>query len=92
MAAPSAYVGNESKYPMWMGVDKVLGIIYPILIFIGIVLIVVGLGKLLMDRMNDQSITSDLMFLGGGIVLILIRAVVGPAIEDIAFQQMYPTT
>lgn len=80
----------EEKFELWQSVNVVTNIIYTFIIVIGIIAFLVGVILMLISKFNEQAITTPLIFIGVGVGLILLRALIGPAIEKIAFGQMYP--
>lgn len=80
----------EDQFPLWATTKAVLDVIYPLFVVVGIILLVVGIIMLFISRFNEQSITGPLIIIAVGIGLIVIRALLGGVIEDIAFRQMYP--
>ena len=75
----------------WLMVEAVLSPIYTVMIIVGILVTVIGIILLFIARFNEQSITGPLITIAVGAALILVRALVGPVINEIAFNQMYKT-
>lgn len=85
-----AFADDFDDYPLWRTTQAVLNIIYPIFVVIGILLLIIGIILLLINRFNEQSLTGPLIILAVGVALIVIRALLGSVVTEIAFEQMYP--
>ena len=81
----------QDQFPLWATTNAVLNVIYPIFVVVGLILLVIGVLMIFISRFNEQSITGPLIIVAIGIGLIAIRMLLGGVIEDVAFNQMYPT-
>lgn len=84
-----AFAADDS-YALWRTTEAVLNILFPVFVVIGIILLIVGIILIFVSRFNEQSITGPLIIAAVGAALIVIRALLGNFIKEIAFEQMYP--